>query len=56
VKEGIEKVTESFKSIESMGPVAVADFLELPDGDERDRIIRDAFEVMKYVLDKTQTE
>ena len=56
VKEGIEKVTESFQSIESMGPVAVADFLELPDGDERDRIIRDAFEVMKYVLDKTQTE
>jgi len=50
VKEALELVAESFRSINSMGPIAVADFLELPPGDERDIVIRDAFELINNVL------
>ncbi|HJW30633.1 MAG TPA: hypothetical protein VJ508_15475, partial [Saprospiraceae bacterium] len=54
VKEALNAAAESFQSVESMGPIAVADFRELPRGDDRDVIIRDAYEVMKYVLDRVR--
>ena len=50
VKEGLEAAQESFKSIDSMGPVAIANFLELPDGEEKDIVTRDAFEMVNYVI------
>ncbi len=54
VKEALDAASESFQSTESMGPVAVADFLELHSGDEREIVIRDAYEVMKYVLERVR--
>lgn len=54
VKEALDFAVESFRSIDSMGPIAVADFLELPPGEERDIVVRDAYEIMKYVLDGVQ--
>lgn len=51
VKEAIDAAAESFQSIDSMGPIAVADFLDSPPGNERDIVLRDAYEIMKYVLD-----
>ncbi len=54
VKEALNAAAESFQSIDSIGPVAVADFLELPPDDERDIVVRDAYEIMKYVLDRVR--
>lgn len=56
VKEALDSSAESFRSIDSMGPIAVADFLELPPGDERAIKIRDAFEVMNYLLDQVRKD
>ena len=52
VKEALDEAKESFSTIDSMGPIAVAEFLELPNGSEREVVIRDAFEKMKYLLDR----
>jgi len=51
VQEALDAAAESFQSIESLGPIAVADFQELASGAERDIIIRDAYEVINHVLD-----
>jgi len=50
VREGLEAAQESFRSIDSMGPVAVANFLELPDGEEKDIVMRDVFEMINHVV------
>jgi hypothetical protein len=52
VKEALDSAAESFRSIDSMGPIAAADFLELPVGEERDVVVRDAYEVVNYVLEQ----
>ena len=52
VKEALDAAKESFSTIDSMGPIAVAEFLEIPNGSEREVVIRDAFEKMKYLLER----
>jgi len=52
VKEGLGKIRKKFKSFESPGPVWVAEFLEIDDSEERERIIRDAYERVNAFLDK----
>ncbi|MFA5780381.1 MAG: hypothetical protein WC947_09630 [Elusimicrobiota bacterium] len=51
-KEGFEKIRDKFLDVNSIGPNWVADFKEISDTDERERIKREAFELVKYLLDK----
>lgn len=50
VREGLEKISAKFESIEDVGPKWTADFDEIDDPDERDIRIRDAFERVDYLL------
>ncbi len=51
VKEGLGKIRNLFESIDSQGPVGVANFLEIHDGDERAQLIRDVFEKVNTLMD-----
>lgn len=50
VREAIEILEREFKSVEYVGPVAVADFRELPSGEERDICVRRAFELVQELI------
>jgi len=50
VKEGLMKIANHFSSVEHIGPKFVADFYEIADPEERERIQRDAFERVNYFL------
>jgi hypothetical protein len=50
VQEGLAKIAEKFQSVGHFGPQAVADFDDLPPGDERDLRVRDAFERVDDLL------
>ena len=50
VREGLEKLAKHFSSVDSLGPTQVADFEDITDPGEKDRVRRDAFERMNYVL------
>jgi len=52
VQEGLYKIAEKFASVEHVGPKFVADFDEIADSDERERVQRDAFERVDYLLGK----
>jgi hypothetical protein len=56
VKEALNAASESFQSIESLGPVAVTDFLELTPGEERDILAQDVYQVMNYVLEHVRKQ
>ena len=45
-KEGLEKIKAKFATVETIGPVWVADFLEISDSEERARVQREAFELV----------
>jgi hypothetical protein len=49
-REGFGKIMARFKDIDAMGPVAVADFLEIGGEEERLRIQREAFEVINTLM------
>lgn len=51
VIEGLGKIRSKFLSPEHVGPVWVADFLEMNNDEEIARIRRDAYEKVSYVLD-----
>lgn len=51
VSEGLGKIKTHFKSIDSPGPVWVANFMEIDDQEEKDRIQRDAFERVNRLCD-----
>ena len=46
VLEGLSKIRNKFSEVDALGPVAVADFMEITDADEREMIKRDAFEIV----------
>jgi len=52
VQEGLAKIGKHFASIVSIGPRFVADFEAAEDPEERERIIRDAFERVSALLEK----
>jgi len=52
VKEGLEKIGKIFTSEDHVGPKFVADFEEISDPEERQRIQRDAFERVDFLLRK----
>jgi hypothetical protein len=51
VIEGLEKIKAKFISIDQVGPKWVADFLELADREDREIIIRSAYEKVTEFLD-----
>ena len=51
VLEGLSKIRSKFLEVDALGPVAVADFMDITDSDERERIERDAFERVAGLLD-----
>jgi hypothetical protein len=52
IQEGLAKIDKHFASITSIGPKFVADFEAVEDPEERERIIRDAFERANALLEK----
>jgi len=52
VSEGLVKIKKKFKSLESPGPVWVAEFFEIDDPEEWEIIIGDAYEIVNVFLDK----
>lgn len=51
-KEGLGKIKTKFIDINAVGPVGVADFKEIRDKEERDRIQREAFEWVNTLMEK----
>lgn len=51
VVEGLEKIRSKFTSVEHIGPKWVADFLEVAERDDRDIIMRRAYEKVSELLD-----
>lgn len=50
ILEGLQKIRAKFKEIEGFGPAAYADFLLPSDSDERQLLMRDAFERVNALL------
>lgn len=51
-KEGLSKIRSKFATVNSIGPNWVADFLEISNIEERDRIKRSAFELVNALTNK----
>lgn len=49
-REGLEKISRHFASVESVGSTHVANFEEVTESEERDRVRRDAWERVNYLL------
>ncbi|HAS28074.1 MAG TPA: hypothetical protein DCR59_02625 [Dehalococcoidia bacterium] len=49
-KEGLGKIKAKFNEVNGIGPVGVADFMELEDPEERTRIQREAFEFVNELM------
>ncbi len=56
VKEALGKIAGKFATYDSVGPVHVADFLEIVDSEDRERVQRDAYERVSYLVGKLVTE
>lgn len=48
--EALKNIEDNFKHIKSLGPVSVATFMGITDKEEFDRITRDAFELMQFIV------
>ncbi|MDO8635499.1 MAG: hypothetical protein Q7R34_04525 [Dehalococcoidia bacterium] len=51
-KEGLGKIKTKFMDINGIGPVGVANFLELEDSEEQARVQREAFELVNTLMEK----
>jgi hypothetical protein len=51
VVEGLGKIRAKFNSVDALGPAGVADFFEVDDPEERERVRRDAYERVRALLD-----
>ena len=54
VREGIGKIRNKFSSVDLAGPVWVANFLEIKDTEEKERIQRDAYERVNALIMKLE--
>ncbi len=52
VQEGLQKLHVQFSSIDSVDPSQVVGFEELTHSEEQDRLRRDAYERINYLLEK----
>jgi len=50
IREGLMNIAEKFASPDHIGPESAADFEELPSGDQRAILQRDAYEKTDYLL------
>jgi len=53
VIESLTNIEQKFNTVDHWGPTAVADFQEIEDADERERVKRRAFETVQTLLDST---
>jgi hypothetical protein len=51
VTEGLSKIGQAFASAQASGPTWVASFEDIRDAEERARVMRDAFERVRRLLD-----
>jgi hypothetical protein len=52
IREGLNKISEKFASVDHVGPANIADFLEITDPEERSITIRDSYERVSEFLRK----
>jgi hypothetical protein len=50
IHEGLQKIAGKFSSAKDFGPKSVADFEEIDDPEEQERIERDAYERVNALL------
>ncbi len=50
MKEALRNIEDQFKDVKSIGPVSVATFMGITDKDEYDRMIRDAYELLQFIV------
>lgn len=50
MKEALKNIEEQFKDVKSVGPVSVATFMGITDKEEYDRITRDAYELLQFIV------
>jgi hypothetical protein len=50
VQDGLKRLAKHFSSVDGVGPVHVAEFDGVTDPEERDRVRREAFERVQYLL------
>jgi len=55
-KEGLGKIKAKFATVDGIGPIWVADFLEISDLEERARVQREAFEFINTLLEELKIE
>ncbi|NWG02150.1 MAG: hypothetical protein HXY44_04740 [Syntrophaceae bacterium] len=55
MKEALRNIEEQFKYVKSIGPVSVATFMGITDKEEYDRITRDAYELLQFILQGMKT-
>ena len=56
MKEALRNIEEHFKDIKSLGPVSVVTFMGITDEGEYDRITRDAFELLQFIIQGMRKE
>ena len=56
ILEGLQKIRAKFKEMDGLGPTAYADFLLATDSEERQLLIRDAYERVNSFLDELGVE
>jgi len=56
MKEALRNIEEHFKDTKSLGPVSVAKFMGITDEEEHDRITRDAFELLQFIIQGMKNE
>jgi hypothetical protein len=50
MKEALRNIEEHSKNVKSIGPVSVATFMGITDKEEYDRITRDAYELLQFII------
>jgi len=48
--QALNLIKESFKNLDSLGPVAVANFFEPIEAEEREIILRDSYEIIYRIM------
>ena len=56
MKEALRNIEEQFKNVKSIGPVSVATFMGITDKEEYDRITRDAYELIQFIIGGMKNE
>lgn len=50
MKEALRDIEDEFKDVKSFGPVSVARFMGITDREEFERITRDAYELLQFII------